>query len=77
MKEKRERERERRMANLVVPQGQAIALEEYGVPNPLESQACIVKLTIETNNFKIKPAFIQMVSQYKFTRLPIKDLKLI
>ena len=49
------------------------ALEEYGVPSLTGSQNCIVKPTIEANTFEIKPAYIQMVSQYQFIGLPSED----
>ena len=48
------------MANPARQGAQARALEEYG----LGSQNCIVKSSINANTFKIKPAYIQMVSQY-------------
>ena len=55
---KEKRERNRSMAG----QGaQARALEEYGVPSLTGGQNCIVKPTIEANNFEIKPTYIQMV----------------
>ena len=58
---KEKREKDRRMAE----QGaQARALEEYRISSLTGSQNYIVKPTIEANNFKIKPAYIQMVSQY-------------
>ena len=47
----------------IVDQGaQPRALEEYGVPSLTGSQNCIVKPSIKANTFKIKPAYIQMVS---------------
>ena len=67
---KEKRERNRSMAG----QGaQARALEEYGVPSLTGGQNCIVKPTIEANTFEIKPAYIQMVSQYQFGGLPSED----
>ena len=38
------------------------ALEEYGVPSMIGSQNCSMKPSIKANTFKIKPAYIQMVS---------------
>ena len=67
-KEKRERDR-----NMAGQGAQARALEEYGVPSLTGSQNCIVKPTIEANTFEIKPAYIQMVSQYQFVGLPSED----
>ena len=49
------------------------ALEDYGVRSLTRSQNCIVKRSIDANNFEIKPAYIQMVSQYQFAGLPSKD----
>ena len=70
---KEKREQERRMADLVVQRAQVRALEEYGVPSLTGSQNCIVKPTVEANNFEIKHAYIQKVSQYQFGGLPIED----
>ena len=56
---KEKREKDKRMTN---QRAQARALEEYGVPSLTESQNCIVKPIIEANTFKIKHAYIQMVS---------------
>ena len=68
---KEKRERERTMADQQANQSRA--LEEYGVPSLTGSRNCIVKPSINVNNFEIKPAYIQMVSQYQFTRLPLED----
>ena len=71
---KEKREQDKRMADLAAQRAQARALEEYGVPSLMGSQNCIVKPIVEANNFEIKPAYIQMVSQYQFGGLPIEDL---
>ena len=49
------------------------ALEDYGVLSLIGSQNCIVKPTIDANNFEIIPAYIQMVSQYQFAGLYLED----
>ena len=58
---------------MVEPTTQAKALEEYGVPSVTGSQNYIMEPTIKANTFEIKPAYIQMVSQYQFIGLPSED----
>ena len=59
---KEKREKDRIMADQrAIP---ARTLGEYGVPSLTGSPNCIVKLSIDANTFEIKPAYIQMVSQY-------------
>ena len=67
--EKREKDR------IIADQGAipARTLGEYGVPSLTGSQNCIVKPSIDVNTFEIKPAYIQMVSQYQFAGLPSED----
>ena len=43
------------------------------MPNPDGNSNSIMRPTIEANNFEIKPAVIQMVSQYQFGGLPSED----
>ena len=52
------------MVDPAAQRAQARALEEYGVSSLMGSQNYIMKPTIEAYNFKIKPAYIQMVSQH-------------
>ena len=68
---KKKRGRERTMANQQANQPRA--LEDYGVPSLTGSRNCIVKPSIDANNFEIKPAYIQMVSQYQFAGLSSED----
>ena len=43
------------------------------MPNPDGNPNSIMRPMIEANNFEIKPAIIQMVSQYQFGGLPSED----
>ena len=38
------------------------ALQEYTMPNSEDNLSSIMRPTVDANNFKIKPAIIQMVS---------------
>ena len=68
---KEKREKDRTMADQgAIP---ARTLGKYGVPSLTGSQNCIVKPSIDANTFEIKPAYIQMVSQYQFAGLPSED----
>ena len=49
------------------------ALQEYTMPNPGDNLSSIVRPTMDTNNFEIKPTIIQMVSQFQFEGLPTED----
>ena len=40
------------------------ALQEYTMPTPGDTHNIIVRLNVDVNNFEIKPAIIQMVSQF-------------
>ena len=43
------------------------------MPNLGDNLSSIVRPTIDANNFEIKPAIIQMVSQFQFGGLPSED----
>ena len=49
-------------------------LHEYMMPTPRDTHNSIVRPTVDANNFEIKPAIIQMVSQFQFGGLPTKVL---
>ena len=40
------------------------ALQEYTMPNPGDNLSSIVRPVVDANNIEIKPAIIQMVSQF-------------
>ena len=61
---KEKKEKGKRMVDPAAQRAQTRALEEYGVSSLMGSQNYIMKPTIEAYNFKIKPAYIQMVSQH-------------
>jgi len=48
-------------------------LKEYATPSTEEAQAIIVYLTVEGNNFEIKPALLNLVQQNQFSGSPIED----
>ena len=56
-----------------VQQARNRALQKYMMPNPGDNLSSIVRPTVDANNFEIKPAIIQMVSQFQFGGLPTKD----
>ena len=43
------------------------------MPNLGDNLSSIVRPTVDANNFEIKPAIIQMVSQFQFGGLPSED----
>lgn len=49
------------------------ALEEYTMPNLNNNLSSIVRPNVDANNFKIKPAIIQMISQFQFGGLSTED----
>ena len=43
------------------------------MPTSGDNMSSIVRPTVDANNFEIKPAIIQMVSQFQFGGLPSED----
>ena len=72
-KEKREKDRKTMAEDQVAQQAGNRALQDYTMPNPGDNLSSIVRPTVDANNFEIKPAIIQMVSQFQFEGLPSKD----
>jgi len=48
-------------------------LKEYATPSTEETQAIIVYPTVEDDNFKMKPALLNLVQQNQFSGSPTKD----
>ncbi|KEH19594.1 hypothetical protein MTR_8g464510 [Medicago truncatula] len=48
-------------------------LKEYATPYTEEPEAIIVYLTVEGNNFEIKPALLNFVQQNQFSGSPTED----
>ena len=72
-KEKRERDKQIMAEDQAAQQARNRALQEYTMPTPRENMGSIVRPTMDANNFEIKPAIIQMVSQFQFGGLPSED----
>jgi hypothetical protein len=51
-------------------------LRKYATPSTDEPHVVIVYLTVEANNFEIKPAFPNLVQQNQFSGSPTEDLNL-
>ena len=47
-----------------VQQARNCALQEYTMPNLKDNLSSIMRPIVDANNFEIKPAIIQMVSQF-------------
>ena len=72
-KEKRERDKQIMAEDQAAQQARNRALQEYTMPTPGDNMSSIVRPTVDANNFEIKPAIIQMVSQFQFGGLPSED----
>ena len=72
-KEKREKDRKIMAEDQAVQQARNHALQEYTMPNPEDNLSSIVKPNVDANNFEIKPAIIQMISQFQFGGLLTED----
>ena len=48
-------------------------MRDYVSPNVQSDQNLIVRPTVTTNNFEIKPAMIQMIQNSQFSGLPHED----
>ena len=72
-KENREKDRKIMAEDQGVQQARNRALQECTMPNPGDNLSSIVRPNMDANNFKIKPAIIQMVSQFQFGGLSTED----
>ena len=63
-KEKREKDRKIMAEDQGVQQARNCALQEYTMPNPVDNLSSIVRPNVDANNFEIKLAIIQMISQF-------------
>ena len=72
-KEKHEKNKQKMAKNQAEQPARNCALQEYTMPNPGDTHNSIVRPTVDANNFEIKPAIIQMVSQFQFGGLPSED----
>ena len=72
-KEKREKDRKIMAEDQRVQQARNHALQEYMMPNPGDNLSSIVRPNVDANNFEIKPAIIQMISQFQFGGLLTED----
>ena len=61
-KEKRAKDRKIMAEDQAVQQARNHALQEYTMLNPRDNLSSIVRPNMDVNNFKIKPAIIQMIS---------------
>ena len=65
-KEKRAKDRKIMAEDQGVQQARNRALQEYMMPNLGDNLGSIVRPNVDANNFEIKPAIIQMISQFQF-----------
>ena len=72
-KEKRDKDRKIMVEDQGVQQTRNRALQEYTMPNPGDNLSSIVRPNVDANNFEIKPAIIQMISQFQFGGLSTED----
>ena len=72
-KEKRAKDRKTMAEDQADQQARNRALQEYTMPNPGDNLSSIVRPNVDANNFEIKPAIIQMISQFQFGGLPSED----
>ena len=72
-KEKREKDKQKMAENQAEQPARNRVLHEYTMPTPGDTHNSIVRPTVDANNFEIKPAIIQMVSQFQFGGLPSED----
>ena len=72
-KEKRAKDRKIMAEDQGVQQARNRALQEYTMPNLGDNLGSIVRPNVDANNFEIKPAIIQMISQFQFGGLPSED----
>ena len=72
-KEKREKDKQIMVEDQAAQQARNRALQKYTMPTPGDNMSSIVRPTVDANNFEIKPAIIQMVSQFQFGGLPSED----
>ena len=72
-KEKREKDKQKMAENQAEQPARNRVLHEYTMPTLGDTHNSIVRPTVDANNFEIKPAIIQMVSQFQFGGLPSED----
>ena len=72
-KEKRAKDRKIMAEDQRVQQARNRTLQEYTMPNPGDNLSSIVRQNVDANNFEIKPAIIQMISQFQFGGLLTED----
>ena len=72
-KEKREKDRKIMVEDQGVQQARNRALQKYTMPNPGDNLSSIVRPNVDANNFEIKHAIIQMISQFQFGGLSTED----
>ena len=72
-KEKKAKDRKIMAEDQAVQQARNRALQEYTMPNLGDNLSTIVRPNVDANNFEIKPAIIQMISQFQFGGLLTED----